>query len=73
MAQSSIQGSMEKYLKKLRRLKSRFEAEASAMVMALVRKTLSMYAAKTTLVSDGQSGSTFIIEWPFDAKYLEQE
>jgi signal transduction histidine kinase len=54
--------------KKFQTLKSRDEVEGSGMGLALVEKILSIYAAKISLESDGQSGSTFIIEWPFDPK-----
>ncbi|GAC20036.1 sensor histidine kinase [Paraglaciecola arctica] len=55
----------EKVFKKFQTLKSRDEVEGSGMGLALVEKTLSIYGAKVSLESDGQSGSTFIIEWPF--------
>lgn len=54
----------EKVFKKFQTLKSRDEVEGSGMGLALVEKTLSLYAGKISLVSDGQSGSTFIVEWP---------
>ena len=61
----------EKVFKKFQTLKSRDEVEGSGMGLALVEKTLGLYAAKITLVSDGQSGSSFIIEWPFASKTRE--
>jgi signal transduction histidine kinase len=63
----------EKVFKKFQTLKSRDEVEGSGMGLPMVEKILSMYAAKISLVSDGQSGSTFIIDWPFDPKLSEQE
>lgn len=56
----------KKIFKKFQTLKSRDEVEGSGMGLASVEKILSLYAAQISLVSDGQSGSTFIVEWPFD-------
>ncbi|MBL4630431.1 MAG: HAMP domain-containing histidine kinase [Paraglaciecola sp.] len=60
------QDDQEKVFNKFQTLKSRDEVEGSGMGLALVVKTLSLYAAKITLVSDGKSGSMFVIEWPFE-------
>ena len=61
----------EKVFKKFQTLKSRDEVEGSGMGLALVEKTLSLYAAKINLISDGESGSTFIVEWPFNPKIMD--
>jgi len=58
----------KKIFKKFKTLKSRDDVEGSGMGLAIVEKILSIYAANITLESDGQSGSTFIIEWPFGPK-----
>lgn len=56
----------KKVFKKFQTLKSRDQVEGSGMGLASVKKILSLYAAQISLVSDGQSGSTFIVEWPLD-------
>ena len=61
----------EKVFKKFKTLKSRDEVEGSGMGLALVEKTLSIYDAKISLVSDGKSGSKFIIQWPFAPELRE--
>jgi signal transduction histidine kinase len=61
----------EKVFKKFQTLKSRDEVEGSGMGLALVEKILSIYAAKVILVSDGQSGSKFVIKWPFTQETRE--
>jgi signal transduction histidine kinase len=63
----------QKVFKKFHTLKSRDEVEGSGMGLALVEKTLSLYAAKIALISDGKSGSTFMIEWPFAQKLRKVE
>jgi signal transduction histidine kinase len=53
---------------KLKTLKPRDDVEGSGMGLAIVEKALSAYGGRIRLKSDGVSGSTFIIEWPFESQ-----
>ncbi|WP_238364759.1 sensor histidine kinase [Mesobacterium pallidum] len=45
-------------------LKSRDEMDTSGMGLAMVRKHLDLVGGEITVISDGQSGTTFRLAWP---------
>lgn len=54
----------EKVFRLFQTLKSRDELEGSGMGLALVKKTMEIHGGRVEILSDGKSGTSFILAWP---------